>query len=216
MCNNCIIFQRYSTQNYLPESPGYLKEIFSCCWAGLQRSISSGASGFQSAADNGMLPVSPECLYRVFCEPEFNQVLFFLVTFMPLIIWASQLAPVVKSLPANAGDTRDARDVGSIPGSGRSPGGGHGTPLQYSCLENPMDRGAWWATVHGITKSQSWLKLPSTHACFDCISLCLRAGSAVLACPVEMILASQLPVFIQTLSASRGQVLSVGLAVGNS
>ena len=52
---------------------------------------------------------------------------------------------VVKNPSANAGDTRDA---GSISGSGRSPGGGHGNPLQYSCLENPMDRGASWATVH--------------------------------------------------------------------
>ena len=48
-------------------------------------------------------------------------------------------------------------DQGSIPGSGRSPGGGNGNPLQYSCLENPMDRGAWWATVHGVTKSQTRL-----------------------------------------------------------
>ena len=47
-----------------------------------------------------------------------------------------------------------AGDRGSIPGSGRSPGEGHGNPLQYSCLENPMDRGAWWATVHGVAKSQ--------------------------------------------------------------
>ena len=46
-------------------------------------------------------------------------------------------------------------DLGSIPGLGRSPGGGHGNPLQYSCLENPMDRGAWWATVHGVEKSQT-------------------------------------------------------------
>ena len=53
---------------------------------------------------------------------------------------------VVKSSPANAGDLRDA---GSIPGSGRSPGGGHGNPLQYSRLENPIYRGAWWATVLG-------------------------------------------------------------------
>ena len=56
---------------------------------------------------------------------------------------------VVKNLPADAGDTRD---VGSIPGSGRSPGGGNGNPLQYSCLGNPMDRGAWWATVQGVLK----------------------------------------------------------------
>ena len=46
----------------------------------------------------------------------------------------------------------NAADLGSIPGSGRSPGEGNGNPLQYSCLENPMDRGAWWATVHGVTK----------------------------------------------------------------
>ena len=51
----------------------------------------------------------------------------------------------------------NAGDPGSIPGSGISPGGGNGNPLQDSCLENPMDRGAWWATVHGITESQTWL-----------------------------------------------------------
>ena len=73
---------------------------------------------------------------------------------------ASQAALVVKNPPANAGD---AGDAGSIPGSGRSPGGGHGNPLQYSCLENPMDRGAWWATVSGVTKSQTRLKRLSRH-----------------------------------------------------
>ena len=62
----------------------------------------------------------------------------------------SQMAQLVKNPFANAGDTGD---TGSIPGSGRSPGGGNGSPLQYSYLENPMNRGAWWATVHGITKS---------------------------------------------------------------
>ena len=56
---------------------------------------------------------------------------------------------MVKNLPANAGDE------GLIPGSERSPGGGNGNPLQYSCLENPMDRGAWWATVHGVAKSRT-------------------------------------------------------------
>ena len=60
------------------------------------------------------------------------------------------MATVVKNPPANAGDTRDE---GSIPGLGRSPGVGNGNPLQYSCLENPVDSGAWWATVHGVTKS---------------------------------------------------------------
>ena len=53
--------------------------------------------------------------------------------------------------------TCNAGDPGSIPGSGRSPGEGNGNPLQYSCLENPMDRGAWWATVHGVAKSETRL-----------------------------------------------------------
>ena len=61
---------------------------------------------------------------------------------------------VVENLPATGVGTED---VGSIPGSGRSPGGGHGNPLQYSGLENPMDRGAWQATVHWVTKSQTLL-----------------------------------------------------------
>ena len=67
---------------------------------------------------------------------------------------ASQVAPMVKNPPANAGDIRD---VDLIPGSGRSPGGGHGNPLQYSRLEKPMDRGDWMATVHGVAKSQTRL-----------------------------------------------------------
>ena len=61
---------------------------------------------------------------------------------------------VVKNPAANAGD---ARDVGLIPESGRSPGVGNSNPLQYYCLENSMDRGAWWATVHGVTKNQTQL-----------------------------------------------------------
>ena len=59
---------------------------------------------------------------------------------------------IVKNPRANAGD---AGDVGLIPGSGRSPGEGNGNPLQYFCLGNPTDRGAWWATVYGITKSRT-------------------------------------------------------------
>ena len=70
------------------------------------------------------------------------------------------MALVVKNPSVNAGD----RDMGLMPGLGRSPGGGHGHPLQYSCLENPMDRGAWWATVHRVTRSWTQLKGLSTHA----------------------------------------------------
>ena len=79
------------------------------------------------------------------------------------LIWASQVELVVKNLPANVGDITDA---GSIPGSGRSPGGGHGNPPQYSCLENPMDKGAWSVTVHRVAKSWTQLKRLSTHAVF--------------------------------------------------
>ena len=68
---------------------------------------------------------------------------------------APQVALVVKNPPASAGDVRD---VGLIPGLGGSPGGGHGNPFQYSYLENPMDRGAWRATVRRVTQSQTGLK----------------------------------------------------------
>ena len=80
------------------------------------------------------------------------------------------MAQQVKNPPANVGDLRD---VGSIPGSGRSPGGGHGNPLQYSCLENPMDRGAWRATVHGVVKSRTRLKRLSTAHAWFCSSVIL-------------------------------------------
>ena len=67
-------------------------------------------------------------------------------------MWGFPRGAVVNNLPANAGD---AGDVGSIPGSERSPEVGNGNPLQYSCLENSMDRGAWWATLREVTKSQT-------------------------------------------------------------
>ena len=80
-----------------------------------------------------------------------------------LLIWDSLGFPggaVVKNLPANAGDTRD---TSSIPGSGRFSGEGKGNPLQSSCLENPMDRGAWQATYRPWGRSQTWLEQLSTH-----------------------------------------------------
>ena len=76
-------------------------------------------------------------------------------------MWASQVALVVKNLPAITGDIRD---MGSIPGSWRAPGGGHGNPLKHSCLKNTVDRGAWRAIVHRVTKSQTRPKQLSTHS----------------------------------------------------
>ena len=73
---------------------------------------------------------------------------------LPKIVLASQVALVVKNLPASAGDERD---MGSVPGLGRSPTGGHDNPLHYSCLENSVNREVWPATVHGIAKSQTLL-----------------------------------------------------------
>ena len=78
-------------------------------------------------------------------------------------IRAYQVALVVKNPPAKAGDVRN---VGLIPGSGRSPGGGHGNTFQYSCLENAMDRGVWSAIVHGVAKiGNDWSDLACMHAC---------------------------------------------------
>ena len=71
-----------------------------------------------------------------------------------LVVLGDPVVLVVKNLCASAGGVRD---TGSIPGPGRSPGGGHGSPLQYSCLETPIDRGDWRATVHGVTKNQTQL-----------------------------------------------------------
>ena len=87
--------------------------------------------------------------------------MFYIFIIICIFIWASQVALVVKKKkqkknpPTNAGDIKD---TGSIPGSGRTPGGGHGNPLQYACLENPMDRGARRNTVHRVAKSETQLK----------------------------------------------------------
>ena len=79
--------------------------------------------------------------------------LVWILVWVGLLRWLSS-----EESTCNAGETRDA---GSVPGSGRSSGGGNGNPLQYSCLATPRDRGAWQATVHGVTKS--WTRLSDTH-----------------------------------------------------
>ena len=81
------------------------------------------------------------------------------------LYWGFPHGFVVKNLPANAGDTRD---LGSIPGPGRSPGGGNGSLLQYSCLRNPMYRGGWWAAVHGVAESDM---TETERAHIHCITL---------------------------------------------
>ena len=78
-----------------------------------------------------------------------------------ILVGASQVALVVKNPPADAGDLRHEFN----PWARRSPGGGHGNPLQYFCLENSMDRGAWWATVHKATHNRTWAKPLGTHIC---------------------------------------------------
>ena len=79
------------------------------------------------------------------------------------VCWASEVALLVENMPANTGVVRD---TGSIPGSERSPGGGHGNLLQYSCLENLMDGGAWRATNHEVAQSRTRLEELSTHRSF--------------------------------------------------
>ena len=82
-----------------------------------------------------------------------------------VVLWGFLRGSVVK-YPPEMQETQESEDF--IPGSGRSPEGRHGNPLQYFCLENPVDRGAWWATIHRVTKSQTWLTWLSMQALFYC------------------------------------------------
>ena len=105
------------------------------------------------------MPVLDFCLSEKKINPHFFKNHCYFMSLLP-VAGAFQVALVVKNLPANAGDVRD---TSSIPGLGRSPRGGHGNSLQYSCLENPLDRGARQATVHRVAKSQTWPKQLSMH-----------------------------------------------------
>ena len=92
---------------------------------------------------------------------------------------ASQVAQVLKNPPANAGDTGDA---GSIPGQGRSPGGGNHNLLQYSCLENHMERGVWWATAHRVAKKLDMTEA-TEHACMHTPSTLLKFPTLAVLLP---------------------------------
>ena len=113
------------------------------------------------------------------------------------ICGASQVVLVVKNLPAG-----DVRDVGLIPGSGRSPGEGNGKPLQYSCLENLMDRRAWWATGYRVTKSQTRLKRLSRHACMHMgVCVCVLNYTWVLGFDIKCVILwiMRAPMVVETL-----------------
>ena len=127
------------------------------CW-NVQPSLYAKASFNHVFPIGSLMPIGQP----VICALLSHKIFLFTPSFaLPyLLYWASQAAQVVKNWPTNAGDIRD---TGSIPGLGRSPGEGHGNPCQYSCLENPIDRGAWWTTVHRVTKSQTQLKWLSMH-----------------------------------------------------
>ena len=101
------------------------------------------------------------------------------------VFWASQLMLVLKNLPDNP---EEVRDVGSIPGLRRSPGGGHGNPFQYSCLENPVDRGAWRATAPRLAKSWTRLKWLSMHTHLNSVMLKKLTGSKknLITCTFKM------------------------------
>ena len=114
----------------------------------------SGELGFLETVDelallvpNFLLLNQLGCMWHGGCDERHHSRLDFRAS----CSGASLVAQMVKHPPASAGDP------GSIPGSGRSPGEGNGNPLQYSCLENSMDRGAWQATVHGVAKSRTGL-----------------------------------------------------------
>ena len=97
-----------------------------------------------------------------------------LLSTLVMLTWASQVMWVVKNLLANAGHVRDEVSV---------PRGAHGNSVQYSCLENPMERGAWWAIVHRVTESLTWLQWLSMH--IQDVNLVTNAGCVSLVCEDE-------------------------------
>ena len=128
--------------------------LFPSVHSGIKLSL-SGLEQFDVSSSQpwkvpGVLPLESDIQWRGITIHNWDLSALFRPIYR--LIWASHVVLVVKNPPASAGG---AWDQGLIPGSGRSPGGGHGNPLQYSCLENPMDRGAWWAMIHGVAKSRT-------------------------------------------------------------
>ena len=112
------------------------------------------------------MPVSPRAVLWGVCGVNMRMWISPFIWFASRCVWLSS-----KESACTAGD---AGDMGSIPGSGRSPGGGHGNPLQSSCLKSPTDGGAWWDTVHGVTKSWTWLSTRTQVGCFCCYSVTMN------------------------------------------
>ena len=139
------------TPVFLPgESQGQGSLVGCCLWVTQSRTQLKWLSSSSRDIHNKMFYFHNRRILE--CSTRFHNV-FRLTT--------TQVALVVKSPSASAGDVRD---MGSIPGLGRFPGGGHSNPLHYSCLENPVDRGAWQATVQRVSQSRMQLKRLSTHA----------------------------------------------------
>ena len=150
----CLSFQTYCVKAYqkVPQEPGRKRKV-------LLRLVgkAQGETTVCLVKLKGMGQGTWKCGKNMTLGSQFATkaiIKYFSISiYLYIGIWVSQVALLVKNLLANAGDTGDLRDVGSIPGLGRSPGGGHSNPLQYSCLENPMDGGVWQATGHRVSKS---------------------------------------------------------------
>ena len=117
----------------------------------------------QKCLNRSLFQLVMEC--PIPCLPGLGDFIFLI-----FLLGVSQVCLVIKNVPANAGETGD---LALILGSGRSPGRGNGSPLQYSCQDNLMDRGAWQATVHGVAKSQTQLSTHYLTNFFHMLSICI-------------------------------------------
>ena len=137
-----------------------------------------GAKGCESERASERRDLDKDVGEVYFSSPVHPPQLWGLVIFdsSPHTIKVFKVVLVVKNLPANAADIRDS---GSIPGSGRFPGGGNGNPLHYSCLDNPMDRGTWQATDHGVAKSQTCMSTHTYRSLAEIWYFCIKNNTTV-------------------------------------